>query len=75
MVNLLTKLSNINVNNIWSLVKKVKTESLYEGNADVDCKDYNFQTNPYIAASMEKLGIFSVSIICDVTIIPWGDFW
>ena len=60
MVNILTKLNNENVKNIWALIKTLKTESLYEGNMDVDCEEYEFQQNKYIATSMDILGMISV---------------
>ena len=60
MVNLLSKLSNENVSDVWANVKKVKIESLYKGNTDVDCPDYEFQRSKYIAVSMDNLGTISV---------------
>ena len=60
MVNILTKLNNENVKNIWALIKTLKTESLYKGNMDVDCEEYQFQHKKYVAASMDKLGMISV---------------
>ena len=60
MVNILTKLNNENVKNIWALIKTLKTESLYKGNMDVDCEEYTFQQNKYVATSMDKLGMISV---------------
>ena len=60
MVNILTKLNNENVKNIWALIKTLKTDSLYKGNMDVDCEEYTFQRNKYVATSMDKLGMISV---------------
>ena len=60
MVNFLSKLNNENVKNIWALIKTLKTESLYKGNMDFDCAEYNFQHDKYISTSMDRLGMISV---------------